>query len=504
MFRTLLYYCSLLMFIGFAGCSAAGTTGANAPVAANGNSSTQSVAMAATSTATASASPKPSAAASPSASPTHTATPNPTPTATAKASSTATATAKPTATATAIPTMVATSADAFVSSMGVDVDLTTATASAQPMIDKAFAGLGVRHTRIAILEPDSTYEGYVKSLFAAAPSAKAYGTTNCSPPLGPYASADITAADVTGFQSRTGNHIDIVEGMNEPDQSSDKNWPADTHSCFSPLVGNVGGLPLAVPALSTVYQGTDQKALGVVSGAKYGNIHRYFSGRNPDTTGWGGNDACGTYGGTAWQICWAKVTAPGEPLVVTETGWNTDNEVDELTQAKYVERVFFVNAQAGIAATSLYTLVSYAGGDGFGGDGLVNTDFSVKPSYTAIANMTKLLSDAGSAYTPSPLQIGISPAPVSALVEGLHAMLLGKRDGSYDLAIWQEVQSANPNEQGDDTIPATVNVKLTLASSRTATLYAWQDSGSAPTTALGSGLSFTVPVTDRLSIVQLK
>ncbi len=83
-------------------------------------------------------------------------------------------------------------------------------------------------------------------------------------------------------------------------------------------------------------------------------------------------------------------------------------------------------------------------------------------------------------------------------------MLLGKRNGSYYLALWQEVQSANPNQRGDDTVPTTIAVKLTLGSLRTATLYGWEDDGSAPSTSLGTGVQFTVPVTDRLSIVQLK
>ncbi len=400
--------------------------------------------------------------------------------------------------------MTAMSADAFVSSMGVDVDLVNPSPSAQAKIDTRFAGLGVRHTRISILEPDATYEANVNAFFAANPSVRAYGLTNCSPPLGPYTAAEITSADVTGFQSRTGNHLDRIEGVNEPDETSDSNWAADAQSCFAQYPGNVGGIALVAPALSTKNGGTDQEALGVVHGANLGNIHRYFSGRNPGTTGWGGTDSCGVYGALSWQICWAKVTTPGAPLVVTETGWNSDTEVDLLTQAKYVERVFFVNAQAGIAATSLYTFLSYTGGDGFGGDGLINTDFSVKPAYTAIANITSLLSDPGSTYTPAALPISISPAPVGPFVPGLHAMLLGKRDGSYDLAIWQEVQSANPNSRGNDTIPATVSATLSLGTNRTATLFAWQDTGATTSSSLGSGTSFTVPVTDRLSIVELR
>jgi hypothetical protein len=406
------------------------------------------------------------------------------------------------------PTPVATSAtydgvmssDAFVSTMGVDVSLTST--SEEQAIASRFAGLGVRQTRLPIVT-DASSQALAANFFSVNPSVHAFGLTTCASPLGQSGAAATTPADVSSFQSSIDGHLNFVEAVNEPDNDGDSNWVSDTRSCIAPFAGEVDGLELVAPALITQLYGSSQVALGNIGSiASYGNIHRYFDGRNPDAPGWGASDACGTYGALNWAMCWARATIPGAPLVVTETGWNSNTEVDAATQAKYVERLYFVNAQAGIAMTSIYTMLGYTNGDGFGGDGLLNPDYSEKPAYKAIANIAVLLADPGPSFYPKALSYSLAPAAVGA-GDGLRAMVLGKRNGSYDLALWQEVQSADPNSYGVDTPPPALAVTLSLPAQWKATTYAWQDDGSAPASSTIQGSTFNISVTDRMTIVQL-
>jgi hypothetical protein len=198
-------------------------------------------------------------------------------------------------------------------------------------------------------------------------------------------------------------------------------------------------LPFVGPSLAD--SPDNGAALGNISALEdYGNFHRYFSGHNPGSTGWGGSGSCGTYGALAWAICEARVNSGSKPLVVTETGYNSQGEVDETTQAKYLARVFLVNLQAGISRTYIYVLRDYTGDDVFGGDGLLRVDDSKKPAFVAIQNELAYFSDAGAAPSSAPLAYALSNA-------NLDHLLFRKRDGSYVLALWNETASWNTSNK---------------------------------------------------------
>jgi hypothetical protein len=60
----------------------------------------------------------------------------------------------------------------------------------------------------------------------------------------------------------------------------------------------------------------------VGSGAReYGNMHDYFSGHNPGSPGWGGQDQFGVYGSLAYFIAIAQQTTGQAPMWSTETGY---------------------------------------------------------------------------------------------------------------------------------------------------------------------------------------
>jgi len=84
----------------------------------------------------------------------------------------------------------------------------------------------------------------------------------------------------------------------------------------------------------------------------------------------------------------------------------------------------------------------------------------------------------------------------------VHRRLLAKSNGSYQLAVWQEVQSINPDSKVD-TIPASEPVTLSLATPMTATAHVFQNDGTVKDIALGRNTTFTVTAFDRMTFVEL-
>src|SRR5207244_4299220 len=71
--------------------------------------------------------------------------------------------------------------------------------------------------------------------------------------------------------------------------------------------------------------------------------------------------------------------------------------------------------------------------------GLLRNDFSEKPAFVALKRLIALLRDPGPSFKPGSLGYTIKGAPST-----LRQVLLQKRDGSFDLAIWNEVSIWDP------------------------------------------------------------
>src|SRR5206468_7293250 len=80
--------------------------------------------------------------------------------------------------------------------------------------------------------------------------------------------------------------------------------------------------------------------------------------------------------------------------------------------------------------------------------GLLRADWTPKPQYFAVKNFIALLSDRGADFTPAPFDYTVTGGDAS-----LHHTLLQKRDGSYDLALWQEVLRYDENTKTDISVP---------------------------------------------------
>ena len=322
--------------------------------------------------------------------------------------------------------------DALADSIGIDAQVPSLYGGADfPIVVSLVHSLGTRHIRDGIVNNDPSYDAAMAQMLGT--TAKLDGITDCAG-IAYNALTPTSAASIAQFDLAIGNGLETVEGPNEVDERGDPTWAQDTRACLPGLRAALPSLPFVGPSLA---DSPDNGAtLGDISSlVDDGNFHRYFAGHNPGSLGWGGSGSCGAYGALTWAICEARVNSRSKPLFVTETGYNSQTEVDELTQAKYLSRTFLVNLKAGIVKTYIYVLRDYSG-DRFGGDGLLRIDDSRKPSFTAIENEIAYFSDRGTAPSTNPLAYALSNT-------SLDHLLFRKRDGSYILALWNETTSWN-------------------------------------------------------------
>lgn len=391
-------------------------------------------------------------------------------------------------------------ADSLADSVGVNVNLATLPAPDDAAVASLTKSLGIRHIRIPLLKNDAPYDAIVKE-FAIRSGTRVLGITDCPLPLGFYAQAGIVATDIAAFQAAIGGYLEAYEAVNEPDTRSerDPHWASHTVSCMSTQSGALPGVPYLAPAIANEEYAPQ---IGNVSKlVDRGNIHRYFSGNNPGTSGWGDTNACGVYGSLSWAQCEASLNVGPKPKIITETGYNSSTEVDGLTQAKYLGRELFVNLQAGIARTYIYCMNSYTGGDGFGGSGLLETNLAPKPAFTAIEHVIALFKDEGSdTIARAPITYSILTAQPTIRHE-----LFQKRDGTFLLAVWNETASWKASGGGEIRVPKTpVTVGLPFVPGE-GTVEALDDRGDIQSVGLtSSGTSSTFSVDDHVAVFAFK
>ncbi|HTX59829.1 MAG TPA: hypothetical protein VMH02_09115 [Verrucomicrobiae bacterium] len=329
-------------------------------------------------------------------------------------------------------------ADAFVDSLGVNVHLENyqAAGDASAVISR-MQELGLRHVREGVLLLSPRQYAYERAFFAQT-HAKIEALIDCPRPLGYWPGSNTPPGVVYYYNHQIGGAIELLEGPNEPDIRGVKDWGPLTVKCIE-MDDRVYATPFVAPAMA---YGFDAPQLGsIASLVGIGAIHRYFSGNSPGNDGFWKRNGCGIFGQIAWSICEARVNSgPDKPIFVTETGWTTPSEIDEATQGKYVVRVLLYDSISGIARTLLYDFIDDGtdrknSEDGYG---LLHYDGSPKPSFYGVRTLVRALEDPGPAFSPAPLALGIEGART------IDHELFQKRDGTYVLAIWNEVPSWNP------------------------------------------------------------
>ncbi len=356
----------------------------------------------------------------------------------------------------------------------------------------------IRHYRAGI---DVNNALYVKNILAfdLASHARPMFETDCNPKVGQNGLT--LPADIRAFNIAIGDAADAIEGVNEPDtrHAQDPDFQADLDACQATESSAIPSLPYVAPAVA---QAGRYQYVGFIPNMTVANIHRYLSGHNPGTLGYGPSHYCGfEYASIEYNKCYAAGEAgSGKPFYETETGWNTDSgEVDLATQAKYDTRSVLYNWIHGVTRTYFNPLVSYTGVDGFGGDSLLKADRSPKPSYYALKTLLNILADDGRpvGFKATPRSFGVAGASASVIVVPMQ-----KSNGPTVVAIWNETLSYDSSNKAPIVVPAQSITMSIPADQVVGTVRSITDSGSMTSTWFKwSGQNIVFPIDDHVTLV---
>jgi hypothetical protein len=387
--------------------------------------------------------------------------------------------------------------DGFVDTIGVVTHLLDSSGpyapASFPTIEALLIASGIRHIGDALATAPEYYPAEINALASDGIHASL------------VTSPGQTAATIEAALPMFSNAIESIGGLNEPDDSGNPNWVAPTQAFQQMLWTTVKNnpatatLPVIGPGLTSV---NSDIALGNLSSfMDYGSMHDYFDGYNPGTAGWGNVHAPGVYGSISYNLNSVAVVSGTKPAIASETGYGdapTDGGgVDDRTLARYVPRIYLEHYLDGVARTTIYELFDEPGGGNFDDFGLVQLNNAPKSSYYALQSLIGVLADPGSTFATTPFTYVLA-----GNVNALHHLLLQKRNGSYELVLWLETPSYDPNAKVDITVPRqAVTLKL-MNAVPSATISTIGDTGALTS----SGLPFlngiaTVLVDDHVSIV---
>jgi hypothetical protein len=395
----------------------------------------------------------------------------------------------------------AASADSFVDSIGVATHLSydnTPYFTAWPQVLRALQTLGVRHIR------DGYYDWPSSSPFVTEHQALAAVGIHCTYviPLSPATDAD----SIEQFSPLV-RDMEALESPNECDVpgNCNGNGPSGVANAvnFLPTI-HAAATKLKIPILgpSFVEPYSYAAAGNISSEITDNNLHMYFGGRNPGSTGWGGVDPEGnSYGSFAYWLDQAATDAPGLPVEITESGYiaypttTTPYTLPESVEASYTPRTLLLAFQHGIKRTFLYELLDEVSSPGYG---ILRSDLTSKPAYSAVENLISSLSDKGSSFSPGKLSYSIEGGGAS-----LNHLLLQKQDGSFWLVMWLEVSSFDPATLTPEGVTPE-QIMLTVEGYHPSEVLRWDTLGkttSEHTNTQASQLSLSI--TDQISIVKV-
>jgi hypothetical protein len=407
--------------------------------------------------------------------------------------------AHPLATGPILPAHPASSAASFIHQIGVVTHLSytdTPYYTDFPQILSALQTLGVHHIR------DGYYPWPASSPIAQAHQqlAAAGITTDY---VVPY-NVTTTPAAIEQFANEVGD-MESLEAPNECDTSGGcgTSWMANLVA-FLPTV-NAAAKQLNVPMVgpSFALQDSYLTAGNLSAEMTVNNLHTYFGGRHPGIAGWGGLDLQGnSYGSFSYWLDMATADGPGLGTEITETGYmaypttSTPYTLPESVEASYIPRTLLLSFKKGFKETFLYELLDEPSSPGYG---LLRSDLSPKPAYTAVRNLIATLSDNGSSFTPGSL-----PYTISGGDSNLNQLLFEKSDGSFWLALWLEESSWDPANCAPIAVtPENIGIELTGAY-HTTNDYQFDSNGNVArfNQPMNAGWA-SLTVTNQISIVEI-
>jgi hypothetical protein len=199
---------------------------------------------------------------------------------------------------------------------------------------------------------------------------------------------------------------------------------------------------------------------------------------------WDGPD--GEFLNQTWNMRFAASpysAGPGLPRVTTETGWSTDGSITPDQQGRLLVNLYLSATKRNWSYTFIYRMFD----DTWAAWGIYALDHTTpKLAATYIHNMTSILSDTSSNFSPAALDYSIAGEPAT-----VHDLLMQKSDGVYELAVW-----------GDQVVGESANVTINLG--RTFPIVNVYDvtSGTSPIQTLSNVSSVSLTLTDHAFFIE--
>jgi hypothetical protein len=389
--------------------------------------------------------------------------------------------------------------DGFVDTIGINIHSThylgfpSTAYDNWPAVINAVGDVGIRNVRDHVLDPVRLNQ------LTAATGAKVQGIIeqHAATPQGLV--LDQSKIPDQLALAKQVNGIAGLEGPNEYNELGGANWMNElrawqqamyTAAKADPALKN---LPVIGPSIDATAPYASLSDLAPYADA--GNVHSYPAGAGPPLTAlnfWlaAGHDMVGS-----------------KPVWSTETGYHhallTNNpfDISQSAAAKYMPRLLMEYYRAGIPKTFVYELVDDnadpTNSNPENNLGLYNNDFTPKPAGRAVKNLIALLADPGASFTPGSLDFTLTGGD-----SNLHQVLLQKRDGTYWLALWQEVPSFDTSTK-TDIVNAPVPVTVNFASAIQGATVFLPDASTLPVSTFGPGSQLVLAVPDEVMLVQI-
>ena len=241
-----------------------------------------------------------------------------------------------------------------------------------------------------------------------------------------------------------GAAIVSFEGPNEynwtAQTAGNANWPQDLRTYMTALYQAVQsnpaikGLPVIAPSMAENTPEIFGQLGDLSSVSNRGNLHAY-SGERP----------IGAVLDDYIQL--AGMVNPGQPVVISEYGWNTamnrwqSHPLTDKAKAKYLTRSLAeIFSRPVIERAYIYQLADVNPNPDMDDPhlhmGLITNDLTKTMSYYGIRNTIQLLCDKHPGLSPRALNVKLS-----GNMQNVKQILLQKGSGVFDLVLWQEVAS---------------------------------------------------------------
>jgi hypothetical protein len=353
----------------------------------------------------------------------------------------------------------------------------------------ALVDSGIRHVR------DGQLDSKVWSYPTVSARWKEWADRGVRATLGPYPG---NIAHKVALAARN-PAVEAIEGPNEFDQSG-RGWRARLLRIQRAIWNATRAQPNLInrPVLVGSLAFSDRWSRVTADLRPYfthGNLHLYPGGLTPGSN-------------LSAQLAESAGAFGAAPMRVTETGYHnavnapsTERHLPTSERASgiYVPQLYFEYFRRGIRRSCVYEFV-----DGRpdpdednpeANFGMLRNDLRPKPAFTRLRRLMTLLADPFPTTTPAQLDYTVSGPST------LRQLLLQKGDGSFWLALWNDVSVWDPVARADR-YPPGAPASISLGGQRAWSLYDIR-AGTAPVrTGIGSTLSLDVPASPLLVAIR--